>query len=402
MRGVMGTLYKYQAATQAGKIQKGRLYAANEQDLLLQLKELQLNTISYKPLLFRFSPLPRLRELLPMFLHLEQLLRAGIPLLESLNSLKQETSHKTLNFILKHLYQEVEAGKMLSVALAQHPKVFTPFFTGLIKVGEETGTLVNVLKHLNHHLKWMYDLKAEITKALRYPFLLIGLMGGVLSVMLGYLVPQFNQFYLNFHQAPSPFTLFFMQLSQGLLEGGGYLIISSILIACLLLLSRIFLKRSQVYIDKLPFYIPFFGILYKKLLLARFVHFFALLLKHEVALLKSFEIIIPLFPNQYFKKILQEIRSHIEGGRPLHLAFKEYSFFPPFFQQLLSAGEKGGALSTTLETINIFYDQEVKHSLENFLSLIEPALKIIIGLIFVGLTLGVFYPLYESFHEIDF
>ena len=396
--------YAYKAMDPGGGIVLGRMDAINPVDLEMRLKRMDLDLINGDPVKaggFGGSKITR-RELMTFCFHLEQLSRAGVPIIESLTDLRDSLDNQRFREVLADLIERVEGGKTLSQALAAHPGIFDRVFTSLIAAGEATGNLPDVLRSLNESLKWQDELAAQTRKLVMYPaFLGVVVILVTLFLML-YLVPKLVGFIRSLGQeiplqtqiliATSSFFVDFWYLVVGLPIVGA--------MAITLAVRRNPQARRRF--DGILLASPWIGDILKKIALSRFASVFAMLYASGISVLDAIRTTQDIVGNVVIRDGLQQVGAMISDGQNITVAFQHIGLFPPLVIRMLRVGENTGSLDTALLNVSYFYSRDVRESIARVQALIEPALTLIVGLILGWVMLAVLGPIYDTITGLHF
>ncbi|MFN7038392.1 MAG: type II secretion system F family protein [Alphaproteobacteria bacterium] len=396
--------YNYKAVNALGRTVRGSITAGNEIDLEDKLKNLNLYLIDYKENNMQniefFSTVTH-KELILFCLQLEQLEKAGVPILESLSDLRESVESIKMKNVIAEIIEAIKGGTILSAALAAHPKVFNEVFIGLVKAGENTGQLHIVFHHLGEHLKWLHQIKTKIKKAINYPMFLLLLMCSIVSLMMLFVIPKLSGF-LSAQNFELPTYTKALITTSNAFQNYWYLIFG------LPILSIIALKISMKIFEPLAFlwdniklYLPIIGPTIRKIEMARFCRFFAITFKSGIGILECLDIANNVVMNKIIKESIISAREEISTGQSLTAALKATGQFPNLVMRMIKIGEDSGNLDQTLENVNFFYDKEVADSVDRMLGSIQPALTIILGSIMFWITAAVFGPLYSSFSKLN-
>jgi type IV pilus assembly protein PilC len=397
--------YRYKSVSEAGRIVRGIAPAANENDLYRQLLGNGLQLIAARPARVRAAALPNLpftggvkpRELIVFSLHLEQLLKAGVPLLACLAEAEAMAASGTMRRIVASLHASLEHGALFSEALAHHPRIFDRIYIGLIETGERGGDLAKPLGHIVMHLKWREALGRRIGQALRYPlFALASALVSLVSLLV-IVVPQLTTYLDMLGDQLPPETVLLLKLSSGLQHHYPALLAGAlgtiIGLASLWRLNAAFRLR----LDQLLLHLPLVGTVIAKTSLARFAHFTALLFENGVGLLACLEVTQRLLGNRYLAAAVGRAAALVEAGWSLSAALAETKAFPRFFLQMVKVGEESGNLAQGFETIREFYDRDAEDALSRLTASLQPAFVLIVGALLLWIVTAVLGPVYSSF-----
>ena len=397
--------YNYRAINELGRTIKGEIVADHEIDLEARLEELGLDLVDYKEAkekkAGRFSTIKN-QDMVIMCLHLEQLGRAGVPLLEAIADVRDSTDSDKLRDIMAGVYEEVKGGELLSEALSRYPKVFDDVFVGLVKAGEKTGDMSEIYKHLADHFKWTSELRRKIKKAIRYPLFLLLVMTGVISVLMIFVVPKLIDFIIS-QGFTIPFhTRALIVVSEAFVDYW-WLIIGLPIGSLIALIAAYRTNDSVAYkIDSLMLKAPVLGPTIRKINMARFTHFFSVMFKSGIDILDSLDGSRKVVGNRELRECIDVVRRSVSEGSSLTAALRMSSQFPTMVVRMFNVGENSGNMNSALENVKFFYDKEVNDAVDALVGMIQPALTILMGVLIFWVISAVFGPLYESFSQMPF
>ncbi|MEN6586098.1 MAG: type II secretion system F family protein [Sulfuricella sp.] len=390
--------YQYTSVDKNGVSVRGKLAAVNEVDLELRLQRMGLDLITARkvnePMQLGRGSITR-QDLITFCFHMEQLSRAGIPLLEGLADLRDSIEQPRFREILSAVLEEVEGGKTLSQAMSSHPAAFDNVFVSLIKAGEQSGTMTEVFENLATTLKWQDELVAQTKRLLMYPALVFVVVGGVIVFLMMYLVPQLVSFLKNMGQE-LPFQTKALIFVSGVFVNYWYLVFGLPILAAVA--AAVVIRRSpraRYRWDYLKLRIPFVGPILQKIILARFANFFALMYQSGITILDALKTSEEIVVNRVISDGLARAGQQISAGDSVAESFENLGMFPPLVVRMLRVGEATGALDTALLNVTYFYNREVKESVEKLLKMLEPALTVILGLVLAVIMFSVLTPIYD-------
>lgn len=394
-------LYRYKAITTEGQLVKGRMEAISVTDLEMRLGRLGQELISghkqhYQPLR---RGVPR-RDLINFCFHLEQMTRAGVPLLDTLTDLRDSLEHTGLRNVVAQLIESVEGGLTLSQAMALHPVVFSPVFISLMEAGEASGKLVEVLGSQLTVMKWEDELASHTKKLLIYPAFVGGMVVLVTLFLMIFLVPQLKQFIRNMGQGLPLQTQILFAVSDLLVNYWYWLpIVVLLLYGGFELLLRVH-PLGQLYIDRSKLKLPFFGDILRKIILARFASTFAMLYAAGIPILDAIRITRGVVGNQMIAKAMEDVQQSISEGMGITEAFARVKLFPSLVLRMLRVGERTGSLDASLLNISYFYNRDVRESVEKVQVMIEPVMTMTFGLILGWIMLASLGPIYDVISKV--
>jgi len=396
--------FSYNAVDKLGRPAIGQLDAVNEVDLEIRLSRMGLDLITFRTAAKSTSLFNRSRvsnqDLVMFCFQLEQLNSAGVPLLDCLNDLRESSSNLYFQKILGAVSSEVEGGKMLSEALAQHPGVFSEVFVSLIAAGEHTGQLPVVLNNLFNTIRWQDELMSQTKKLLAYPaFVAVVVLLAVVFLMT-YLVPQMVSFLNNMGQELPLNTKILIAISNAFVCYWWLIIGLPIAVA----ISLVALIKSnpvaRYRFDLFKLNIPVTGPILHKIIMARFARYFALMYQTGIPILDAIKICENIVGNRVVADALTRVHAQINAGDSMSESFRNAGLFPQLVVRMIKVGENTGALDKSLLNISYFYDRDVNDSMQKMMKMIEPALTVILGGILAFIMFSVLGPVYDSFSKL--
>ena len=396
-------LYTYKAVNPDGRLVLGRIDAINLVDLELRLRRMELDLVSGEPLsnrsLLGGGGVPR-REIIHFCFHLQQLVRAGVPVLEGLTDLRDSLEHPRFREVVASLIESIEGGQTLSQAMDNHRRVFNRVFVSLIRAGETTGRLPEVLQSLNESLKWEDELASQTKKMVAYPAFVGSIVLAATFFLMVYLVPQLKLFVKNMGQVLPMQTkiLFFV---SDLMVAYWYLLL---LLPAVAALAVRFLLHSnplaRLRFDAIKLRVPVLGNILRKIVLSRFANTFALLYSSGIPILESIRTTQDVVGNLVIRQGLERVEQLIGEGQNVTAAFHSTGFFPPLVIRMLRVGENTGALDDALLNVSYFYNRDVRESVQKMQQLIEPLLTVVMGGLLGWIMLSVLGPVYDVISKI--
>ncbi len=391
-------VYQYFAVDRDGRRIRGRMDAGNEVDLEQRLKRMGLDLVTSRPrragepLLAR--PVSR-RDLINFCFHLEQVSRSGIPLLEGIADLGATLDNPRFREVIAAVHEDMVGGRLLSDALARHPRVFDTLFVSLIRAGEQTGRLPEVLANLAATLKWQDELLAQTKRLLIYPTAVLVVVGAVIVFLMLYLVPELVTFLRTLRQELPLQTRMLIALADFLARYGWLLLLLPAVAVPVLAFVLRHSGGARLSWDWLKLNLPVVGPILQKIILARFANFFALLYRSGITVLDAIAACEGIVVNRYVADGLRRAAQQISAGESLTESFRNTGLFPPLVLRMLRIGETTGALDDALMNVTYFYNRDVRESVERALKLIEPALTVFLGLLLAGILFAVLSPVYD-------
>ena len=337
--------------------------------------------------------IPR-KEIVPVARQLATMFESGIPLVESLEVIEEQCDNENLKSVLGDIASEVRQGKDFSHALSRHPKVFDNIFINMIKAGEASGQLDDVLDRLATHMEESEELKGEIKSAMTYPVVSLVMICCISLGLLVFVLPQFRDIFDSLKQDMPILTEAVMNLSD-LAQSNFGLILFSVLGSILGIRMLINTHRGRRVWDALILRIPIFGPLMQKTIVSRFSGTFATLIRSGVPILGALEIVSKTTGNVHYSEAIEKSAEAVRQGENLGNPLSRTKRSPPMVCRMIAIGERSGSLEQLLEKVSQFYDSEVRSTVKQLTSLIEPFLILIMGGVVGTMVLAMFLPLLQ-------
>jgi type IV pilus assembly protein PilC len=396
--------YRYRAMDPAGSIVRGTLEAVNPLDLEMRLRRISLDLIT-----FRAESARRLRkvvraraDLINFCFHLEQLLRAGVPLVDALRDLRDTGGERGLRDLTANLIESIEGGARLSDAMEQQAGAFDAVFVNLVRAGEESGELPEVLLRLSENLRWQDEMMAQTRKLLLYPAASAFAVGGMILFLFVYLVPRLAEVLRTLSTELPAGTRMLLAISELLATWWPLLLAAPIAV----LVPGIWLVQREPALrlrwDRLVLRIPKFGPIYLKIILARFSTYFALMYGAGIPILDCLRISERIVGNRALRLALEQVGRAIGDGQGLTSAFRSVALFPPLVLRMMSVGETTGGLDRSLQNVAYFYNRDVREAIDSLQELIQPMILLVLGAVLAGVLIPIFGPIYDTVSQVKF
>ena len=402
----MATVFKYKAIDSQGKIRNDRIEADNLLDLEQRLGGMGLDLISFKEhrasaLTFKSKKISR-KDLINFSFQMQQLTKSGVSILDGLKDLKDTVEESRLKEVLAGLVDEIQGGKTFSQALAEFPEIFDTVYITLVRVGEESGRISEVLHDMAETLKWHDELISHTKKIMIYPAIVTLVVFGVVSFLMVYLIPQLIPFIQDIGGEIPLHTRALIATSWFL--GNFWYVVIGAPIALFFILRYMANKNPDLRykLDSLKLRIFLFGPLILKTNLARFANYFAMMYSSGLTVLDSLKISEMLVDNAVLEKSVKDAREMIADGGAISESFRQVDIYPPLVIRMLKVGENTGALDDSLLNISYFYNREVQETIGKLEAAITPMLTIILGAIMMWIMMAVLGPVYDSLTKIQF
>lgn len=394
--------FQYKARTRTGELVSGSLDAADRRLALAELGRLgyfplSVEAVGDKPSLqasvrgFR-SGLSR-RDVMMITQQLASLLRSGMALTQALEVLERRAQRPAARGVLGALHKDVLEGASLSDAMAKHPRVFPSFYVNLIKAGEASGNLEQILDRLRQHYERIGDVREKIIGALLYPLIVVLAGVGTMIFFMTFMVPRFAQMFKEMRRAMPLPTQILIKVSDGV---SAYWWVG-VLVA---MLAVIWYRRTakttkgRLMLDRWKLRLPVIGPIIKAGAFSQFARTLATLLENGVPVLTALHIVEGTMTNQVIANEIREARTRVTDGTSITQPLAKGKVFPPLLLDMLAVGEESGEVVPALQNIADTYEQELEHRLRVFTTLLEPiiilGMALVVGSVVVSILLAVF------------
>jgi len=393
--------YVWAGKTKKGRSLKGELEAADERIARIQLKKRNIEVTKLKPKpkdLFEnisfMQPKVTKKDIVIFTRQFSTMIDAGLPLVQGLNILGEQTENKTFRNMLKRITKDVEGGSTLADALGKHPKVFDSLFVNLIAAGEVGGILDTILQRLAAYIEKAEKLKSQIKGAMTYPIVVVGIAIIVIAVIMIFVIPVFEDMFSSFGKALPVPTQIVVAMSD-FIKGNIHYMIVGLIVFVFLFRRYARTKSGKRNIDSVLLKLPIFGELIKKVAVARFTRTLGTMVSSGVPILDALEITAKTAGNVIVEEVIYDARSSIAEGQTIAEPLSETDIFPGMVTQMISVGESTGALDIMLEKIADFYDDEVDATVSAMTSMLEPLLMLFLGGSIGGLVVAMYLPIFQ-------
>ncbi len=322
------------------------------------------------------------------------MLDAGLPLVQCLEAIGQQHSNPSFRAVLEQVRIDVESGSTLSDAMARHPKVFDTLYTNMIAAGETGGILDTILQRLAVFIEKIVKLKRALRSAMIYPSVILTVAVVVVGIILWKVVPVFRTLFEGFNVQLPLLTRMVIAMSEIIESYFLFLIVGAVL-AAFGIRSYYRTENGKFTIDRNLLRIPVLGDVFRKIGVARFTRTLATLLSSGVAILEGLDITARTAGNAILEKTVLQIRKSIEEGKTIAEPMRQSKFFPPMVTQMVSVGETTGELDTMLIKIADYYEDEVDVVVASMLTILEPLMMVVLGVIVGGIVIAMYMPMFK-------
>jgi type IV pilus assembly protein PilC len=394
-------VFQWVGKNRLNKVQKGEMEAQSEEAVRASLARQRITPtrIHQKPkdLLENIKFLqPRVKEhdIILFARQFSTMIDAGLPIIQCLDILHSQQNNATFKKMLKQIKESVEGGATLAEALKKFPKHFDDLFVNMIAAGEAGGILDAILRRLAAYMEKAARLKSKVKGAMTYPLVTLGIAIVVLAVILIFVIPVFEEMFADFGSelpAPTQLVVAMSDLVKGKIV---YLIIAFILFG-FAFKKYYATEKGHDTVDAVMLKLPVFGLLLRKVAVAKFTRTMGTMLASGVAILEALDIVAKTAGNRTVEKAIYNVRSGIAEGRTMADPLTESGVFPPMVCQMIAVGESTGALDAMLDKIADFYDEEVDQAVENMTAMIEPIMLVFLGVTIGGLVVAMYLPIFK-------
>ncbi len=325
---------------------------------------------------------------------LATLFSAGIPLLRGVQGLAEQMQNKTFKEILVKVAAEIQTGSSFSDALAKHPKVFSELYVNMVRAGEASGTLDDILGRLASLAEHAAEIKAKIKAATRYPKIIIGAMLIAVLILMKFVVPKFMLIFETV-DLELPLATRMLITANDVFSNYWYILFGGA--GCLYFAFKTYTKtyRGRRQLDLLKLKIPVFGPIFLKIAMSVFTRTMSTLNRSGLSILENLKICSEVVENVPISEVIVDLREGVQRGESVATTMKKSNFFTPMVTQMMTAGEESGELDNMLVKVSEYYDMEVDYSIKNIASLIEPILLAFLGAVVLFLMLAIFLPMWD-------
>lgn len=396
----MPTVFQWAGKTTKGTIIKGELTVNSREDVIAYLRRQNIIPTAITPKTARAFRLPfggrvKDKDLVIFTKQFSTMIDAGLPLVQALDILAQQTGNKTLAKTIGDVKVDVEAGSTYADALKKHPRVFSELYTNMVAAGEAGGTLDIILSRLADYIEKAMKLKKRIKGAMIYPSVIISVAIIVIIVIMTFVIPVFSKMFANLGGVlPLP-TRIIIGISNFLRGIGGLIVLGSLIGTIIFIVQLRRTEKGRRAIDALLLKLPVFGILIKKVAVAKFTRTLGTLISSGVPILDGITITAKTAGNKIVEEEVIKVGKAVSEGKTIAEPMRQSKVFPPMVTQMIAVGETTGAVDTMLNKIADFYDEEVDSATANLTALLEPFLMVFLGVTIGFIVISMYLPIFR-------
>ena len=389
--------FSWQGKDPRGTVLKGTVIAVNEAAVRASLRRQGLvpTKIRRQSTLFKKSEKITSADIAIFSRQLATMLQAGIPLVQAFDIVATGHENPGMQKLLSAIKVDLESGTTLAESLAKHPLYFDKLFVNLVHSGEQSGALETLLDKIAVYKEKTEAIKKKIKKALTYPAAVVAVAIIVTSVLLVFVIPQFEDLFKGFGADLPAFTQFVVGISR-FVRDNGMLIILGLIAAVMTFVY--FKKRSRKlneFLDRLLLKLPIIGGIMEKAAIARFTRTLSTMFAAGVPLVEAMESVAGATGNIVYEKATLEIRTEVATGQRLQRAMEATELFPNMVIQMVAVGEESGSLDEMCAKVADFYERDVDDAVDNLSALLEPAIMAILGILVGGLVIAMYLPIFK-------
>jgi type IV pilus assembly protein PilC len=392
--------YRFKAINQQGVFQTGIQDAANAADLETRLSRMGLDLISHRlkkqhGFGKKIHGIKR-KDLINFSFHLEQLTSAGVPLIDALQDLGDSVENDGFQRVISQIVEGIESGSTFSAMLEQFPLIFGDVYTSMIRVGEHSGRMGEVLRDLAENIKWQDELASRVKRIVLYPAIVGGFMLAVILFVMVYLVPQLVAFVSGTGYKLPWYTVSLLATSDFFVDYWYSVVLAPIGIALAIKYSVRYSAGFHYRWDQFQLKVWLLGPVLYRFKLARFANYAAIMYASGIPLLDILQLSRKLVDNRVLDEALNNVHTRIEEGETIGNSFAGTGLFPLLVVRMVRVGETSGALDNSFNQVGYFYGREAREAIERFEQYIGPILMLSVGLILLWVVVSVYVPLISA------
>jgi type IV pilus assembly protein PilC len=397
--------FLWEGKTAQGKAMKGELEAPNLEAVISLLRDRRIRPVASrirekgtgleKELTIPgFGERVKPKEVSLFTRQFATMIDAGLPIVQCLNILTEQSESKLLRRTIRIIQQDVEGGSTLADALAKHPKIFDDLYVNMVQAGEAGGVLNTILNRVALFIEKAAKLKRKVKGAMIYPTAILGVAVIVVAILLIFVIPVFAELYGSMGKAlPAP-TQITINISNWFVANWYYMLFGLVgIIVAIRTYSQT--EQGRMNIDRLLLRLPVVGDLLRKVAVARFSQNMAILLSSGVPILDGLAITARTAGNKVVERAIMDARVSISQGKTVAEPLRESKIFPPMVCQMVAVGENTGGLDGMLRKVAELYEEEVDDAVANLTALMEPLIMVVLGVILGGLVISMYLPIFQ-------
>jgi type IV pilus assembly protein PilC len=394
--------FTYTARSFSGDLKSATLEAASRDDVIAQLRRQRLSVVKIDEAVQKKARRGhiKMRDVVIFTRQFSTMINAGLPLVQALTILAEQSQNKTLSEITRKVVFDVESGNTVADAMGKHPAAFSPLYVNMVAAGEAGGILDTILMRLATFMEKNDALVRKVKGAMIYPTVIMSVAAIAVTVLLIFVIPVFENLFSSAGLAlPLP-TRIVMGASR-FLKGYWYMVIAAVVTAWFLYKRYVSKPEGRLRVDRILLNVPVLGDVLRKSAVSRFTRTLGTLVSSGVSILDGLEITARTAGNRVVQDAIMESRSSIAGGDTIAQPLKKSGVFPPMVISMISVGEQTGGLDEMLSKIADFYDDEVDAAVGNLLSLLEPMMIVFLGVVVGGMVVSMYLPIFDMINAVQ-
>lgn len=398
----MAILFQWSGKTVRGTIESGEMTAATKEEVVafLRRRNITATLITEKTKegilgKLRFGGKAKDKDIVVFTRQFATMIDAGLPLVQALDILSSQVENKTLGRVLSQVKVDVESGATYADALKKHPRIFSELYVNMVAAGEAGGILDTILNRLAAYIEKAMRLKKKVKGAMVYPAVVTSIAVLVIAVIMVFVVPTFAKMFAQLGGTlPLP-TRIVINMSNFIAGIGGLMIFGGIVALIVFIVQTRRTEKGKHIIDRLLLRMPIFGVLLKKVAVAKFTRTLGTLVSSGVPILDGLEITAKTSGNKVIEYAIMDVRKGVVGGKTLAEPITKAKVFPPMVTHMIAVGESTGALDAMLAKIADFYDDEVDATVSNLTAMMEPILMVFLGGAVGFIVIAMYLPIFK-------
>jgi len=394
--------FTYTARSFQGEMRTATLEAASRDDVIAQLRRQRLNVVKIdeatpkKPKRGHI----KMRDIVIFTRQFSTMINAGLPLVQAMTILAEQSQNKTLSEITRKVVFDVESGNTVADAMGKHPQAFSSLYVNMVAAGEAGGILDTILMRLATFMEKNDALIRKVKGAMIYPGVIMTVAAIAVTVLLIFVIPVFENLFSSAGLAlPLP-TRVVMGASR-FLKAYWFVVLGAVGVSVFLFKRYRATSNGKLRIDKFLLAVPVLGDVLRKAAVSRFTRTLGTLISSGVSILDGLEITAKTAGNRVVQDAIMESRTSIAGGDTISAPLKKSGVFPPMVISMIAVGEQTGGLDEMLSKIADFYDEEVDAAVSNLLSLLEPVMIVFLGVVVGGMVVSMYLPIFDMINAVQ-
>lgn len=399
-------IYKYRGRNKNGDLIQGTVEAPNEQGAVNWMMasgispidvSIQRDPLAGQPTWFRAlqgGGSLGAKELLLLTRQLGTLVKAGVPLIQAIDGLKNSSRNPAMSELLRSLHAALNRGAELSVAMAEHPKFFNDYYVNMVRVGESSGQLDEIFQRLFEQIDFDRRMRSKIKSVLRYPTFVMIAIAAAIVIMTVYIIPVFSKVYDNMNVELPGLTLALIGFSN-FVSKHWLFVTAAIVLMGLGIVYILSTAQGRFHWDRLKLKLPVIGPVLQKATIARFCRAFATSTRSGVPVITGLALVARVVDNRFLESRILQIRDSVSSGQPLLRSFSLADIFSPVELQMIAVGESSGNIEAMVNQLAILYQEEIEYEANQLAQNLEPILLIFMAVLVTILMLGIFMPMWN-------